>query len=68
MEKSETKYVAFKVKGLHNWLWFSRANVKEENGKVIGKGGWGEGGEFTEIEVSFEEITGRINSEALQYR
>lgn len=68
MAKSETKYVAFKVKGLHHWLWFDRSKVNEEDGRVIGKGGWGQGGEFTEIDVSSDEITGRINSNGLQYR
>lgn len=67
MKKSSTEYVAFKIKGLQHWIWFPRKNVKEEGGRLIGNGGWGKGGTFTDIDIDENEVVGTINSEGLQY-
>lgn len=61
------KYIAIKVVGLKHWLWFETDKTTEENGKFIGKEGWGNGGAYTEIEIDSQYITGRIRSNELQY-
>lgn len=63
----ETKYQAIKLKSLNHWLWFKTDNVKRENGRFIGVGGWGKGGEFTEISINESDIEGEISSDSPQY-
>lgn len=67
MDNKKMKYVAIKVKGLKDWLWFEKTRVLEENCRFIGKKGWGNDGALTEIDISEDEIVGRIESESLQY-
>lgn len=62
------KYMAIRVKGFDYWLWFATEDTSVESGTFTGKGGWGNGGAFTEIEVSTSDITGRISSDMPQYR
>jgi len=62
-----TKYIAIKIKGMNHYLWFERAKTEIEDNSFIGRDGWGEGGAFTHINVSEDEIIGRIESESLQY-
>ena len=64
---NNAKYVAIKLIGLKSWLWFETANVTEEDGRFIGKAGWGQGGAFTEVDVDDDSIESRLVSEALQY-
>lgn len=61
------KYIAIKLKAFDYWLWFEIKKVKRENGVFIGKEGWGDGGNLTEININEDLIEGEITSETLQY-
>jgi len=61
------KYIAIKVKGLENWLWFETKEVTEKKGRFIGLSGWGELGMYTEIDTDNSQIIGRIHSDFPQY-
>ena len=60
-------YVAVKLTGCAHWLWFERERVERENGRFVGKLGWGRGGAETSIDVSDDTIEGTIVSNTLQY-
>jgi len=62
------KYIAIKVDGLNHWLWFETEKVTEKDGRFIGLAGWGEDGNYTEIDIDTNEILGRIHSDFPQYR
>lgn len=66
-ESSKSQYVAIKVSGIMPWLWFERGKTTFAAGNFTGKSGWGDGGADTEINVDVDNITGFINSQALQY-
>lgn len=61
------KYIAIKLKGLNHWIWFKAEKVKEEAGQFKGHEGWGKDGALTSIDVSNENIEGRILCDELQY-
>lgn len=61
------EYVAIKVKGLPNWLWFKTKNISETDSIFEGVDGWGKGGEYTEITIHKDEIIGRIHSNTISY-
>ena len=63
----QTKYIALKVEGIEHWLWFDKKYVQEENGEITAKNGWGKGGAFTNLSCKVRYVTGRIESESLQY-
>lgn len=65
--KTNSKYVAIKVKGIDHWFWFDRTGVSRDNGVFRGLDGWGDGGAMTEITVDEGLIEGEIASESLQY-
>jgi len=61
------KYIAIKLKGYSYWIWFEVSKTDTENNIFRGSKGWGKDGALTEIEVSENEIIGKIFSENLQY-
>ena len=61
------KYIAIKVDGLNHWLWFKSEEVTEKDSRFIGLSGWGEDGNYTEIDIDANEIIGRIHSDCAQY-
>jgi hypothetical protein len=67
MPKIRTKYLAIKVRGFDTLLWFERAKATEENGRFVGRDGWGENGAYTCIDCESQCIEARIDSEDLQY-
>lgn len=67
MKNVVEKYTAIKVKGFSYWIWFEDEKITDENGKFVGKAGWGKGGAFTNIEIDRYEIVGLIKSDTLQY-
>ncbi len=66
--QTSLKYMAIKVVGQHNWLWFevSKTTLTADY-MFIGNEGWGKNGSVTNIEISEDLIEGVIYSEALQY-
>ena len=66
-ENDMNKFVALKIDGLKYWVWFEIEKVKEADGRVVGKSGWGKNGEFTEIDVPDGMIKARIYSRTLAY-
>lgn len=62
------KYIAIKIRGLKNFIWFQKSKTKVKEGLFNGKEGWGEGGALTEIkDLNTELIDCFIYSDALQY-
>lgn len=61
------KYIAVKLKGLDNWIWFEKSKTVNYLGVFCGTDGWGKNGERTSIKVKVEEIFGEMESDKLQY-
>lgn len=65
--QAPNKYTAVKVVGFNHWFWFETSKVSREDGKFVGKDGWGQRGAYTNLTVNEDHIEGEISSEALQY-
>ena len=66
--ENKTKYIAIKVDSFKHWLWFDKEFVTIENNRFIGHSGWGDGGEYTNIDIPEKLIIGKMESNSLQYR
>jgi len=67
MQSNKKQYIAIKPKHFDYWIWFDLSKVTEEQGKFIGKSGWGKKGASTEIDINSEYVENRIYSDTLQY-
>ena len=63
--KVKTAYVGLKIDGVRSWLWFKPGSIKEEGGRVVATGGWGQGGAYTSLDVPASLVRGRIESDSM---
>ena len=62
------KYRAIKLTGLNHWIWFKEENITETDlGEFFGRGGWGKGGDHTNVDTPQSLIEASIYSDTLQY-
>lgn len=59
---AEEKYIAIKIQYLKHWLWFQTEKTSEDGDTFRGWDGWGDGGAYTNIEISTSLIQGRIKT------
>lgn len=66
-ENLKRKYIALKPTGFGYFIWFDTHKVIIDAGFLVGQGGLGKGGVFTNIKCRVDEIDCFIYSDELQY-